>query len=93
MSTTRYKTIAGLEMRRTRYLGDHAWEDVKTGRFIFYLYGDIPVPAPRGSRLRSGRNYSPKWKCNVDGKSWPYIGASYDTIAEIVERLDREGLL
>ena len=91
--TTRYKTVAGLELRRTTYLGDHAWEDAGTGRFIFYLALDIPHPAPRGSRIRSGRNYSPKWKCLVDGSSWPYIGAWYETITEIIERLDRENIL
>jgi hypothetical protein len=93
MARVIYKTVAGLALRRTVYLGDPAWTDEKTGRIIFWLDCYISVPAPRGSHIRSGRYYSPKWKCELEGKSWPYIGAWFETITEIVERLDREGAL
>ena len=88
-----YKTVAGLRLQRTVYLGEPAWTDERSGRIIFWLDPHISVPAPRGQRLRLGRSYRPKWKCEVDGKSWPYIGAWYETISEIVEKLDTEGLL
>ena len=93
MTTATYKTIAGLRMRRTTYLGDPAWTDERNGRIIFWLDCYISVPPARGQRLRSGRVYAPKWKCELDSKAWPYIGAWFETIREIVEQLDREGLL
>lgn len=89
----RSKTIAGLRFTRSTHLGEPAWADERSGRIVFYKDDHISVPAPRGQRLRSGRTYAAKWKCEVDGRSYPYIGAWYDTITEVVERLDREGLL
>ncbi len=87
------RTIAGIQLVSTTYNGDHAWITEYDGRITFYLDFTIPVPAPRGSRIRSGRNYAAKWKCNLAGQAYPYIGAWFETITEIVERLDREGLL
>lgn len=89
----RTTTIAGVRLVRDTYLGDPAWTTERDGRITFYRACDIPIPAPSGSRLRSGADYAPKWKCIVNGKSYPYIGAWYDTITEIIERLDREGQL
>lgn len=87
------RTIAGVRMQRTEYLGYHAWTDEQTRRLIFYLDDSIPMPAYKGQRFRSGRNYAPKWKCLLDSRSWPYNGAWYETIKEVVDRLDQEGEL
>lgn len=87
------RTIAGLRFIRTTYLGSHAWTDERSGRLVLWLDFHISVPAPRGQRLRSGRHYSPKWKCQLDGASWPWIGCWRDTIREFVDMLDREGKL
>ena len=84
-------TVSGVRLVRSNYLGDPAWATERDGRIVFYKDDLIPVPAPRGSRIRSGADYAPKWKCLVDGKSYPYIGAWYNTMTEIIERLTSDG--
>jgi len=94
MIRKRTTTVAGVRLQRTSYLGDLGWSTPLTHsgvRILFYRDVDINVPAPKGSRIRSGAVYAPRWRCRVDDKAYPYIGAWFDTITEIIERLTREG--
>lgn len=84
-------TVSGVRLIRSNYLGDSAWVTEYDGRILFYKDNSIYLPAPRGNRVRPGGCYAAKWRCRVDDKAYPYIGAWYDTMTEIIKKLTSDG--